>query len=66
MSTDLMTMREVADEYPWSEATLRDWRFRAIGPRSARIGRRVFYRRADIEKFLSEQFEAEAKKRVSA
>lgn len=56
---DLMTTSEVAEMLRTAEATLRFWRYEGTGPRSARLGRRVVYRRADVEQWLNERFEAE-------
>jgi excisionase family DNA binding protein len=35
--------------------TIRQWRYRGIGPRAHKIGRHVRYRRADVEAWLAEQ-----------
>lgn len=56
---DLMTTAEVAEMLRTSEATARYWRYIGSGPRSAKVGRRVVYRRADVEQWLNEQFDAE-------
>jgi len=53
---DLMTTNEVAERLRASEATVRYWRHEGTGPRSAKIGRRVVYRRADVEQWLEDQF----------
>jgi predicted DNA-binding transcriptional regulator AlpA len=37
-------------------ATLRHWRQTGYGPRSAKIGRRVLYRRRDVESWLNAAF----------
>jgi hypothetical protein len=34
-------------------ATLANWALRAYGPRPSRIGRRVFYRKADLDAFIA-------------
>ncbi|MDV3129100.1 helix-turn-helix domain-containing protein [Mycobacterium sp. 21AC1] len=52
-------MAEVAAEYPWSEATLRYWHHQGTGPKSARIGRRRFYRRQDLETYVNGFFEGD-------
>jgi hypothetical protein len=33
--------------------TLRNWRSQCCGPRYARLGRRVVYRRADLDNYLN-------------
>lgn len=38
-------------------ATLRYWRHKGVGPRSGKIGRRVVYKRADVEAWVEAQFE---------
>ncbi len=58
---DILTMREVATEYPFGIRTLKYWRNTDRGPASFVAGRRVLYRRAEIERFLAEQ-EAETSK----
>lgn len=58
--THLLTIKEVAHRYPFiPEATWRYWRHKNEGPRSARIGRRVVYREADVESWIEAQFAAE-------
>lgn len=52
---DLLTISEVAAILRTPVATLRYWRHLGIGPRSFKIGRRVFYRRGDVEAWLREQ-----------
>lgn len=55
---DLMTIKEVSGETRVPEPTLRYWRHKNEGPRSFRIGRRVMYRRSDVEAWLDEQYKA--------
>lgn len=55
----LLTIKDVAARYPIPEATLRYWRHKGDGPPSARIGRRVVYREADVEAWIEAQFAAE-------
>lgn len=47
-------------------ATWRYWRARGEGPRSVRIGRRVFFREQDIRDWINDQFSGEEAKRVGA
>lgn len=35
-----------------SRKTLEDWRWRRLGPAYARLGRRVIYRKADLDAFV--------------
>ncbi|MDC5696464.1 helix-turn-helix domain-containing protein [Intrasporangium calvum] len=52
---ELLTLREVADWLRVPEATLRWWRHCRQGPASFRLGRRVMYRQAAVERWLQEQ-----------
>jgi predicted DNA-binding transcriptional regulator AlpA len=36
-----------------ARGTLRNWRSQCRGPRYARLGRRVVYRRADLDEYLN-------------
>jgi hypothetical protein len=42
-------------------ATLRYWRHLGVGPAGFRIGRRVIYRRGDVDRWLSERQAAETR-----
>lgn len=53
--TDLLTITEAAEVLRTPLATLRYWRYLGIGPRSFRIGRRVFYRRGALDDWLRAQ-----------
>lgn len=55
--TDLMKAEEVAAEYRIPLPTLRYWRARGEGPRSARLGRRVIYKREDVEAWIEKAYE---------
>lgn len=56
--SDTMTLDEVAKEHRISPATLRYWRHRDEGPKSFKIGRRVMYRRVDVEAWIQAQYDA--------
>jgi predicted DNA-binding transcriptional regulator AlpA len=56
MDDRLLVASEVAARIRVPVATLRDWRYRNKGPRSARIGRRVMYRESDVTAWVEEQF----------
>jgi predicted DNA-binding transcriptional regulator AlpA len=58
MTDLLLRTADVSKRYGFPEATLRYWRHLNIGPRSARIGRRVVYRDADVQDWINAQFEA--------
>jgi hypothetical protein len=56
---EFWTTKEAADYLNVPEATLRWWRYRGVGPPSFKLGpRRVMYRRADVEVWLRQQYEA--------
>lgn len=55
-----MWIEQVSAEYDIPINTLRFWRSQGTGPTSARIGRRVAYRRADVAAWLEAQFEKAA------
>ncbi|NKT14932.1 helix-turn-helix domain-containing protein [Rhodococcus hoagii] len=52
---DVLTTKEVSAEYPFPEATLRWMRHCDRGPASFKLGRRVLYRRSDVEEWIAEQ-----------
>lgn len=54
----LLTMDEVATELRVPLPTLRFWRHKGTGPKSFKIGRRVMYRREDVEAWVNEQMAA--------
>jgi predicted site-specific integrase-resolvase len=49
------TPEQVADRYQISPDTLKEWRYRGRGPKYIRIGKRVRYREADLERWEQEQ-----------
>jgi DNA-binding transcriptional MerR regulator len=52
----LLTQAEVAEQLRRPIATLRFWRHKGTGPRSANVGGRVLYRQSDVEAWLEEKF----------
>ena len=56
----LMTMDEVSEETRIPVNTLRFYRHKGTGPKSALIGGRVMYKRTDVEEYLDAAFDAEA------
>lgn len=54
---ELMTIEEVSAEYRLSPNTLRYWRHRGEGPASFRLGRRVMFRRSDVDDWVQKQYE---------
>lgn len=49
----LLSTPEAARHLALSPRTLEKWRTRGIGPAYARIGRRVVYRREDLDDFVA-------------
>lgn len=49
------TPEEVADRLRVPIRTLYDWRLRGVGPPALRIGKRLRYRRSDVDAWLAEQ-----------
>ncbi|GAA2184683.1 hypothetical protein GCM10009785_33580 [Brooklawnia cerclae] len=60
MAAKLLTTPEVAEQIRVPEATLRYWRHMGLGPRSAKLGRRVVYREDDVLAWLDAKFEGDA------
>ena len=52
---ELLTITEAAELLRAPVATLRYWRHKNIGPRSFRLGRRVLYRRDDLQAWVDAQ-----------
>lgn len=55
----MMSTEELSKRLDIPVGTLRYWRSVSTGPKSARIGRRVYYREEDVQSWLAEQFEAD-------
>jgi predicted DNA-binding transcriptional regulator AlpA len=60
LEAELMTVVEVAALLRRPAGTLGQWRHRGYGPRSFRLGGRVVYRRAEVERWVREQEKATA------
>lgn len=57
VSTALLTIAEVSARTRVPVDTLRYWRHvGGVGPKSAKVGRRVVYREADVDAWVAEQF----------
>ena len=54
--TELLTLPETSKVTRTPEATLRYWRHNGTGPRSFRVGRRVMYKREDVEAWVQTQY----------
>jgi predicted DNA-binding transcriptional regulator AlpA len=46
-----LTLPEVAEHYRTTESTVRYWRYIGTGPKGVRLGTRVLYPRAEVERF---------------
>jgi DNA-binding transcriptional MerR regulator len=55
MTRTILRTQEVSDLTGVSVDTLRYWRYRGIGPRSYKVGRRVVYDLAEVNRWLDEQ-----------
>lgn len=56
---DLLNLPEASQFTRVPEATLRYWRSQGTGPPSFKLGRRIFYRKADVDAWLAEQMNAD-------
>jgi excisionase family DNA binding protein len=54
---ELLTTREAAEYLRLSESSLNHWRLEGRGPAFTRFGRQVRYRRADVDRWLTEMNE---------
>ncbi|RAX45007.1 DNA-binding protein [Arthrobacter sp. AQ5-06] len=57
---ELMTLEEAALFLKKSPAQMRWMRHAGTGPRSAKVGGRVMFRKSDVLAWIDAQFEAEA------
>lgn len=55
---DLMTVRDVNQHTGIPENTLRWFRHVGQGPKSFKVGRRIMYRREDVDAWLAESYRA--------
>lgn len=51
---NLITIEELSTRLGTPVATLRHWRAHGTGPRAFRLGRRLVYDEADVERYLRE------------
>jgi hypothetical protein len=52
---DILSARKVSELIGVPLGTLRYWRHAGIGPASFTLGRRVVYRRSEVERWIAEQ-----------
>lgn len=60
VAVELMTLEEAAVFLRKSPAQMRWMRHAGTGPRSAKVGGRVMYRKSDVLAWIDAQFAAEA------
>ena len=58
LDDELLTAADVSARTTIPTGTLKAWRHYGGGPRSFKLGRRVLYRRADVDAWLAEQYAA--------
>ena len=58
-SEGFLTSNEVAELLRVPPATVRQWRYKGVGPRGYRVGRYIRYSPADIRDWLESQRDAE-------
>lgn len=49
---EYLTTEDLAELLQVSVQTVRSWRFHRTGPRGVRLGRRVRYRRVDVDRWV--------------
>lgn len=54
-NTNMLRIEQVSERTGVPVATLRYWRYQGTGPASFRLGRRVVYDAAEIERWINEQ-----------
>ena len=59
-TADLMTLPETGTYLNMTEKALRWLRYTEQGPRAAKIGGRVMYRRRDVDAWIEDQFAVSA------
>ncbi len=52
---EYLTVPEFASEVRASVQTVYSWRHRGRGPKAYRVGRRLLFRRADVQEWLAQQ-----------
>jgi len=62
-TSDLLTLTEAAAFLRAPVATLRYWQHLGIGPEGFRLGRRLLYRREDLDRWVAEQRETQSTRR---
>ncbi len=55
VADQLLTTDQVAQYLQVPVATLHQWRYRGEGPKAAKVGRHLRWRRADVDAWLEQQ-----------
>jgi excisionase family DNA binding protein len=55
MSEELLKIGEASDYLRISIETLRKWRSQGTGPRAAKLGKHLRYRRSELDRWVREQ-----------
>lgn len=55
VQSEFMTVRELSEEAHIPTETLRYWRANDSGPASFKVGKRVLYRRSEVDAWFAEQ-----------
>lgn len=58
MAQHLMTTRDVAEYLDVPVSTIYQWRTRGLGPRAARVGRHLRWRKSEVDSWLDQQLNA--------
>lgn len=53
----LMTIQEVSELTSIPVATLRYWRHKGLGPKGAKLGGKLMFRRDDVDEWVNQAFE---------
>jgi hypothetical protein len=51
VSQEYLTLREIAERYRTTEAVVRYWRHTGYGPKGVKVGARVLYPIAEVQRF---------------
>lgn len=56
-ASDLISQHDVPEyvNEAFGVQTMTNWRYRGVGPKYVKIGRKVFYRRTDLDDWLNAQ-----------
>jgi excisionase family DNA binding protein len=55
VESEILSEAEAAELLGVEVTTLANWRWRRMGPRFVKVGRRVRYRRADVDAWFADQ-----------